>query len=99
MINSTHFYKLSYQQQADLLLSDATYLLSRNEDSFVVDLYELDDILVEVFYLKESEFLVSVMAYNTSEKLKVLTNGVNLTPRLTIKKETPSLQSLQEYYA
>jgi hypothetical protein len=97
MINSTQFYQLSYQRQADLLLANATFLLSRHEDSFIVDLYELDDLLVEVFYQKENEELVSVMAYNTSEKLKTLTNGVNLTPRLTIKKE-PSYQP-HSYFA
>ena len=99
MINSTYFYQLSYQQQADLLLSEATFLLSRIEDNFIVDLYELDDILVEVFYDYYTEDLVSVMAYNTSEKLKLLTNGANLAPRLTIKKEPPSYQSLSEYFA
>lgn len=87
MINSTQFYQLGYKQQADLLLSNATFLLSRVEDSFIVDLYELDDMLVEVFYQKDGEDLVSVMAYNTSEKLKALSNGVNLKPKLTIKKE------------
>jgi len=99
MINSTAFYQLSYQQQADILLREATFLLSRIEDSFVVDLYELDSILVEIFYEKDNEDLVSVMAYNTSEKLKALTNGVNLKPRLTIKKEPGTLQPLNEYFA
>jgi hypothetical protein len=99
MINSTHFYQLSYQQQADLLLSEATYLLSRTEDGFIVDLFELDDMLVEVFYQKGTEELVSVMAFNTTEKLKVLTNGANLKPRLTIKNEPPSYQPTNEFYA
>jgi hypothetical protein len=98
MVNSTHFYQLSYQQQADLLLANATFLLSRIEDSFIVDLYELDDLLVEVFYQAENEDLVSVMAYNTSEKLRMLTNGANLKPRLTIKKDVP-YQTLNEYFA
>lgn len=98
MINSTNFYQLSYQQQADLLLANATFLLSRIEDSFIVDLFELDDLLVEVFYQAENEDLVSVMAYNTSEKLRMLTNGANLKPRLTIKKDRP-YQTLNEYYA
>jgi replicative superfamily II helicase len=99
MITSTNFYQLSYQQQADILLANATFLLSRIEDSFIVDLYELDDILVEIFYEKDTEDLVSVMAYNTSEKLKVLTNGANLKPRLTIKKEGSSLQPVNEFFA
>src|SRR5215218_5919427 len=98
MINSTHFYQLSYQQQADILLSNATFLLSRIEDSFIVDLYELDDLLVEVFYQKDNEDLVSVMAYNTSEKLKMLTKGANLKPRLTIKKDA-AYQSQNEFFA
>lgn len=98
MINSTNFYQLSYHQQADILLADATYLLSRTQDSFIVDLYELDDLLVEVFYQQENEDLVSVMAYNTSEKLQTLTGGVNLKPRLTIKKELP-YTAQNEYYA
>ena len=99
MINSTSFYQLSYQEQADILLREATFLLSRIEDHFIVDLYELDSILVEIFYQQDNEDLVSVMAYNTSEKLKILTNGANLTPRLTIKKEGQSVQSLNEYFA
>lgn len=98
MFNSTNFYQLSYQQQADILLANATFLLSRMEDSFIVDLYELDDILVEIFYQHDTEDLVSVMAYNTSEKLMMLTNGANLKPRLTIKKEG-SFQLQNDYYA
>lgn len=99
MITATHFYQLSYQQQADMLLANATFLLSRMEDSFIVDMYELDDILVEIFYENENEDLVSVMAYNTSEKLKVLTNGANLKPRLRIKKEPAYFQPQHEFYA
>jgi hypothetical protein len=99
MITSTSFYQLNYQQQADVLLREATFLLSRIEDNFIVDLYELDSILVEIFYQKDNEDLVSVMAYNTSEKLKALTKGANLSPRLTIKKEGTNLQPLNEYFA
>lgn len=99
MVNSTNFYQLTYEQQADALLSNATFLLSRFEDSFIVDLFELDDLLVEVFYQKESEELVSVMAYNSSEKLRTLTRGVNLTPKLTIKKEPAHYNPISDYYA
>lgn len=99
MITATHFYQLSYQEQADILLSNATFLLSRIEDSFIVDLYELEDLLIEVFYEASNEDLVSVMAYNTSDKLKVLTNGANISPRLTIKKNNPALQTAGEFYA
>lgn len=99
MVNSTEFYQLSYQQQADILLANATFLLSRMEDPFIVDLYELDDLLVEIFYQQDNEDLVSVMAYNTSEKLKTLTKGANLKPRLTIKNEPAAFQPKNEFFA
>ena len=98
MITANEFYQLDYQKQADILLASASFLLSRMEDGFIVDLYELDDLLVEIFYQNDSEDLVSVMAYNSSEKLKALTNGANLTPRLTFKKEVSPYSSV-EYFA
>ena len=99
MITSSGFYQLNYQQQADLLLGEGTYLLSRFEDTFIVDLYELHDLLVEVFYQQDNEDLVSVMAYKTSEKLKSLSKGMNLKPRLRIKNEGTSFQNQNEYFA
>jgi hypothetical protein len=98
MITATEFYQLDYQRQADMLLANASFLLSRLEDGFIVDLYELDDLLIEIFYQSDSEDLVSVMAYNSTEKLKDLTNGANLKPRLTFKKESSSFPAA-EYYA
>lgn len=98
MITATEFYQLDYQRQADMLLANASFLLSRMEDGFIVDLYELDDLLIEIFYQRDSEDLVSVMAYNSSEKLKALTKGANLTPRLTFKKEAGAFPAA-EYYA
>ena len=99
MITSSGFYQLTYQEQADLLLEAGTYLQSRFEDKFIVDLYELDDLLVEVFYQQDNEDLVSVMAYKTSEKLKLLTNGGSLKPRLRFKNEGTPLQNRNEYFA
>ena len=87
MVIST-FYRLTYSEQADLLLNQGTFLSSRTEGNFVIDLYELQDLIIEIFYQKEDEEPVSVMAYDTSEKLKTLTKG-NLKPRLTIKNNDP----------
>jgi hypothetical protein len=85
MVTTSTFYQLKYSEQADLLLKQGTYLQTRLEDSFVIDLYELHDLLIEIFYQKENDEPVSVMAYNTNEKLKTLVKG-NLQPRLTIKE-------------
>ena len=87
MLTASTFYQLSFQQQADSLLREATFIHSRLEDNLVVDLYELHDLLVEIFFLKENEDLVSIMAYNATDKLQVVTKGINLKPRLTIKPE------------
>ncbi len=87
MLTTSTFYQLTYTQQADTLLQEGTYIQSRSENNFLVDLYELYDLLVEVFYQKGSEDLVSIMAYNTNDKLQLLSKGINLTPRLCFKTD------------
>ena len=82
MLTTSDFYRLNYAHQADALQKEGLFLQSRTEGNFVVDLYELQDLLVEIFYQKETEEPVSVMAYNTSEKIK---SFGNLQPRLTVR--------------
>ena len=84
MVTTSTFYQLNYSDQADLLLQKGTFLQTRLEGNFIIDLYELQDLLIEIFYLKENNEPVSVMAYNTREKLKSFSKG-NLQPRLTIR--------------
>jgi hypothetical protein len=90
MVIST-FYQLNYNEQADLLLNQGTFLQSREEGNFIIDLYELQDLLVEVYYQREDEELVSVMACETVDKLRTMSLG-NLKPRLTIKNNSDHLQ-------
>jgi hypothetical protein len=87
MFTTSSFYRLNYVQQADLLLQQGMFLQTRKEHNFVIDLYELNDLLVEIFYQTQSEEPVSVMAYNAADKLKKMYPG-KLQPRLTIKKNT-----------
>ncbi len=87
-----------YSSQADLLLQDGSFLQSRFEDNFIVDLYELQDLLVEVFYHRETEELVSVIAYHAKDKLKTISKG-NLKPRLTIKTAMDSHLQVNESFA
>ena len=91
MITSSTFYQLTYTDQADLLLDQGNFLQTRTEDNFIIDLYELQDLLVEIFYEKEAEEPVSVMAYNTHEKLKGM-GKAKMQPRLTIKENTETFQ-------
>jgi hypothetical protein len=87
MLTTSTFYQLTYTQQADTILQEGTFIQSRTENNFIVDLYELHDLLVEVFYQKCGEDLVSIMAYNTSDKLKMFSQGINLAPRLSFKSD------------
>lgn len=90
MVSTTGFYQLSYAQQADVLSQKGQFLQTRREGNFIIDLYELDDLLIEIFYQKDNEDPVSVMAYNTAESLKTLNTG-NLQPRLVFKSD-PALR-------
>lgn len=89
MLTTTGFYKLNYAQQADALTKCGLFLQSRAEGNFVVDLYELDDLMVEIFYQRETEEPVSVAAHYTAEKIKSLGN---LQPRLILKKNPAYLR-------
>jgi len=91
MVSTSTFYQLNYHQQADLLLQQGTFLQTRSEDNFIIDLYELQDLLIEIFYQQDTQEPVSVMAYDTTEKLKSLGKG-KLKPRLTIKKSDDPVQ-------
>jgi len=91
MVTASTFYQLNYIDQADLLLQQGNFLQTRSEGNFIIDLYELQDLLIEIFYQKENEEPVSVMAYTTTEKLKLFGKG-NLQPRLTIKNNNDQIQ-------
>lgn len=91
MVTIASFYRLNYLQQADLIMQHGLFLQTRKEGNFVIDLYELHDLLIEIFYQNETEEPVSVMAYNTAEKLKTLHSG-NLQPRLVIRKDSDNLR-------
>ncbi len=87
MLTTSTFYQLTYTEQADTIIQEATFIQTRTENNFVVDLYELHDLPVELFYQKGNEELVSIMAYNTGDKLKTLSKGIDLAPRLTFKTD------------
>ena len=74
------FYRLAYTQQADLLLEHGRYLQTRSEGNFIIDLYELHNLLVEIFYQSENEEPVSVMAYDLSAQT-ASAGSTNLCPR------------------
>ena len=98
MLTTSTFYRLSYTQQADTILQEGTFIQSRTEKNFMVDMFELHDLLIEVFYQKQSEDLVSIMAYNTNDKMQMLSKGINLTPRLSYKTDR-TIYPAKEYCA
>lgn len=83
---------MDFARQADELLRCGTFLQSRTEGRFIVDLFELDNLVVEVFYQRENEELISVMAHNTHEKLQRLYSG-NLQPKLTLRRNDSRIEN------
>lgn len=94
MTSTAAFYQLDFLKQADSISKDGLFLMTRQEGNFVVDLYELHDLLIEIYYQCDSEEPVSVMAYNANEKLKSFGLG-NLVPRLIIRDTQPVYQKSQ----
>lgn len=98
MISPSDFYRLNCAAQADLLLQQATYLQSWKEESLIVDLYELDDLLIELYYQYPGEELVSITAYHPHEKKGGLLK-TDLQPRLTIKSHKETSQPQDKSFA
>jgi hypothetical protein len=59
----TLFNLLTKQEQADMLLEEGSYLHSRQEPEFLIDLYRLEDFYVEVYYHKRQNTLVVVKSF------------------------------------
>ena len=87
----SNFYQLTYAQQADILLNQGTLLGTRLDGNFVIDLFELQNLLIEIFYHRDNEDPLSVMAYDANDKLEILQKDT-LRPRLTINNRTRPFQ-------
>ena len=64
-MNINTFNKLSIQQKGETVFSSGKYLAVRFYYNYAVNLYLLDDLLIEVFYFSET---------NKIEKIEVLTD-------------------------
>ena len=67
MTTFTLFRLLSKQEQAEMLQQEGTYLCTRQEPEFLVDLYELEDFYVETFRHRADCALVLVKSYRLQD--------------------------------
>lgn len=81
------FNLLSKQEQADLLLEEGTYLHTRQEPEFLIDLYEIEGFFVEVYYHKRQDELIIVKSFRSGEQ--VFSTDEALIPQLTIAWKNP----------
>lgn len=64
------FSRLTIPQQADILLKEAYYLDTREEPGFFVDMYQLPDLYVEVYFHRKQEEFVVVKTFYSSEDVQ-----------------------------
>ena len=64
------FSRLSISQQADILLKEAYYLDTREEPGFFVDMYQLHDLYVEIYFHKKQEDFVVVKTFYSTEDVQ-----------------------------
>ncbi|HEX2532751.1 MAG TPA: hypothetical protein VHK69_03390 [Chitinophagaceae bacterium] len=75
MLSRYTFDGMTPQQQADTLLLRGSFLYSRQEPEFLVDLYRMDGFYVEIYYHKREADIVAVRSfYVLGENQKVLTD-------------------------
>ena len=64
------FSRLTIPQQADVLLKEAYYLDTREEPGFFVDMYQLHDLYVEIYFHKKQEGFIVVKTFYSTEDVQ-----------------------------
>ncbi|HZF64859.1 MAG TPA: hypothetical protein VEZ55_10250 [Chitinophagaceae bacterium] len=70
MITLAQFNELTLQQQTAVLYSKGGYLCSRQEPSFIIDLYELDGFYVEAYCHQKSQHVIALKAFGSADATK-----------------------------
>ncbi len=81
------FNSLTKPEQADVLSEQGSYLYTRQEPEFIIDLYSVDDFFVEVYYHKRQEDMIVVKSFKSDEQPGNLAE--DLVPQLTIAWKNP----------
>lgn len=81
------FNLVSKKEQADLLEERAGYLCTRQEPEFIIDLYEMEDFFIEVYYHRTQEELVVVKTLCINEQPPSLAD--TLVPQLMVSWKNP----------
>jgi hypothetical protein len=63
MVFPLKFNTLSKADQAELLQLEGTYVSSRQEAEFIIDRYQLDAFIVDVYYDADTEDAVSIQSF------------------------------------
>ena len=66
-MRNTAFGRLTIPQQAQALLDHGTYLHTREEPGFFVDLYELRGLYIEIYFHKKQADFVVVKSFYSNE--------------------------------
>jgi hypothetical protein len=66
-MRSSVFNRLTVPQQAEILVNDGFFLHTRTEPEFVVDMYELEGLYVEIYYHKSQRDFVVIKSFYSSE--------------------------------
>ena len=66
-MRNTAFSRLTIPQQAEALSDYGTYLHTREEPGFFVDLYELYGLYIEIYFHKKQDDFVVIKSFYSSE--------------------------------
>ena len=79
MIELVQYNCLSKEKKTALLHSEGVYLCSRQEPEFIVDLYQLHEFYVEVFYHERINELIDLVSFKSNDPLKAYFNKIDVS--------------------
>jgi hypothetical protein len=71
------FSRFTIPQQADTLFNEGVYLDTREEPGFFVDMYQLNELYIEIYFHKKQEDFVVVKTFYSAEDVQTTFTGNN----------------------
>lgn len=67
-MTASFFTHINRKSQADLLYHEGTFLYTREEPQFIVDVYQLEDFYVEIYFHKHLEDFLAMRSFEATER-------------------------------
>jgi hypothetical protein len=67
-MTATFFSQINRKSQAELIYHQGDFLYTRQEPQFIIDVYQLEDFFVEIYFHKHIEDFVTIRSFEATDR-------------------------------